>query len=75
MVGRQAGFFDLDERLSGLSRKGDVLERLKGTVRFELFRGDLEKAVPRADGKPQVDLAVPAFGYKNHISTNRRYMA
>lgn len=50
MVGRQAGFFDLDERLSGLSRKGDVLERLNATVRLELFRSDLEKAVPRADG-------------------------
>jgi IS5 family transposase len=25
------------------------------------------KAKPREDGAPQVDLAVPAFGYKNHI--------
>jgi transposase, IS5 family len=31
------------------------------------------KAKPKADGKPQVDLAIPAFGYKNHISTDRRH--
>ena len=31
------------------------------------------KAKPREDGAPQVDLAVPAFGYKNHISIDRRH--
>ena len=31
------------------------------------------KAKPREDGAPQVDLAVPAFGYKNHISVDRRH--
>src|SRR5438270_86501 len=31
------------------------------------------KAKPRKDGVPQVDLAVPAFGYKNHISIDRRH--
>lgn len=29
------------------------------------------KATPREDGAPQVDLAVPAFGYKNHIGIDR----
>jgi IS5 family transposase len=29
------------------------------------------KAKPREDGLPQVDLTVPAFGYKNHIGTDR----
>jgi IS5 family transposase len=29
------------------------------------------KAKPRADGRPQVDLAIPAFGYKNHVSIDR----
>jgi IS5 family transposase len=29
------------------------------------------KAKPREDGAPQVDLAVPAFGYKNHIGIDR----
>ncbi|MCI0755754.1 IS5 family transposase [Teichococcus vastitatis] len=29
------------------------------------------KARPREDGAPQVDLAVPAFGYKNHVAIDR----
>jgi hypothetical protein len=36
-----------------------MLERLKGLVDFELFRADLERAVPRADrsrgGRPPFD--------------------
>lgn len=31
------------------------------------------KARPRDDGTVQRDLAIPAFGYKNHISTDRRH--
>jgi hypothetical protein len=31
------------------------------------------KAKPRQDGAPQIDLAVPAFGYKSHISIDRRH--
>lgn len=31
------------------------------------------KAKPRVDGAPQVDLAVPAFGYKNHGAIGRRH--
>jgi len=31
------------------------------------------KAKPRQDGVSQVDLAVPAFGYKSHISIDRRH--
>jgi IS5 family transposase len=46
----QAGFFDVEERLKELSAKGDALERLTAVVDFELFRGDLERAVPRSDG-------------------------
>ena len=46
----QAGFFDVDERLKQLSAKGDNLERLSAVVDFELFRADLEGAVPRSDG-------------------------
>jgi transposase, IS5 family len=55
----QAGFFDVDERLRELSAKGDSLERLKAVVDFELFRADLERAVPRSDrakgGRPPFD--------------------
>ena len=46
----QAGFFDVEERLKELSAKGDALERLNTVVDFELFRADLERAVPRSDG-------------------------
>jgi transposase len=46
----QPGFFDVEERLKELSAKGDELERLNSVVDFELFRSDLEQAVPRSDG-------------------------
>src|ERR1700739_1032226 len=49
-LGQQRGFFDVDERLQELSAKGDALERLSELVDFELFRADLERAVPRSDG-------------------------
>src|SRR4051812_16668710 len=29
------------------------------------------KAKPSADGSPRVDLAVPVFGYKNHVGIDR----
>ena len=55
----QPGFFDVDERLKELSAKGDTLERLNAVVDFELFRADLEAAVPRSDrlrgGRPPFD--------------------
>jgi IS5 family transposase len=31
------------------------------------------KAKPRQDGMRQIDIAVPAFGYKNHVSIDRRH--
>jgi transposase, IS5 family len=31
------------------------------------------KAKPAEDGSPRVDLAIPAFGYKNHIGIDRRH--
>ena len=30
------------------------------------------KAKPSEDGAPRVDLAIPAFGYKNHVGIDRR---
>ena len=52
-------FFDIDERLRELSAKGDDLERIKALVDFEMFRVELEVAVPRADrskgGRPPFD--------------------
>jgi transposase, IS5 family len=55
----QPGFFDQDERLKALSAAGDPLERLATVVDFEVFRGDLDAALPRADrskgGRPPYD--------------------
>ena len=31
------------------------------------------KAKPSEDGKPRIDLAVPAFGYKNHLGIDCRH--
>lgn len=31
------------------------------------------KAKPKADGTAQVDIAIPTFGYKSHISIDRRH--
>ena len=58
----QPGFFDLEDRLTRLSAKGDELERLSAVVDFELFRPELERAVPRSDrakgGRPPFDHVV-----------------
>lgn len=55
----QPGFFDADARLRSLSAAGDPLERLRAVVDFELFRGDLARALSRADrsrgGRPPYD--------------------
>src|SRR5260221_12145993 len=56
----QPGFFDIEERLKELSAKGDELERLNTVVDFELFRCDLERAVPRSDRSKG---GRPAFGH------------
>jgi hypothetical protein len=45
----EPGFFDIEDRLKELSAKGDDLERFNAIVDFEMFRADLERAVPRSD--------------------------
>ena len=56
---REPGLFDIDARLRELSAKGDDLERVNALVDFEVFRSELEQAVPRADrsrgGRPPWD--------------------
>ena len=47
---RQSGFFDVDERLKRLSDLGDQLEAYAAAVDFEIFRGDLDKALAYSDG-------------------------
>jgi len=49
-VGRQPGFFDVDERLRELSATGDDLERIGALVDFAMFRARAGAAVPGADG-------------------------
>ena len=55
----QPGIFDRDERYAALSAAGDPLERLGLVVEFELFRGELDAALARADrargGRPPYD--------------------
>ena len=35
--------------------------------------GEVRQGRPAADGKPQIDIAIPTFGYKSHISIDRRH--
>ena len=44
--------------------------RPEGSARWTV---KLSKAKPREDGTPQVDIAIPAFGYKKNISSDRRH--
>lgn len=39
-------------------------------ARWTLKRGRVK---PRADGKPSLEIAIPVFGYKTHIGTDRRF--
>jgi IS5 family transposase len=47
---RQAGFFDVDDRLKRLSDLGDQLEAFRAAVDFEIFRPDLDAALAYSDG-------------------------
>lgn len=48
-MGDQPGFFDLADRLAGLSKTGDPLERLVTVVDFEIFRPELDRVLRRSD--------------------------
>ena len=58
-MGDQPGFFDLADRLAGLSKTGDPLERLTALVDFEIFRPELDRVLSRSDrskgGRPPTD--------------------
>jgi IS5 family transposase len=49
-MGRQPGFFDVEDRLRRLSDLGDQLEAFAAAVDFELFRPALDAALAYADG-------------------------
>ena len=50
-MGRQLGFWEIEEHYARLSASGDPLETLSRTVDFEPFRYRLEKALKRSDGR------------------------
>jgi hypothetical protein len=47
--------------------------KLRQKDRDARWTAKFSKAKPREDGAPQTDIAVPAFGYKNHVSIDRRH--
>jgi hypothetical protein len=59
-MGRQPGFFDVDEHLRELSANGDDLERIAALVDFERLRVNLERVPQRSDGTKG---GRPAFGH------------
>ena len=48
---RQAGFFDVDDRLKRLSDLGDQLEAFEAAVEFEAFRPELNAALTIRTGR------------------------
>src|SRR3954465_7445047 len=54
----------------GWSEKPAKLARRARVARWTV-KGS--KAKPAEDGSPRVDLAVPVFGYKNHLGIDRRH--
>jgi IS5 family transposase len=54
----------------GWSRKPARLRQKDRDARWTV---KFSKARPREDGAVQVDIAVPMFGYKNHVSIDRRH--
>ena len=83
MIG-QPGFFDVGDRLRELSAKGDDLERIAALVDFEMFRPELERAVPRSDGtkggRPAFDrvlmfkvLLLQAIQTNSHAPVSRKH--
>jgi transposase, IS5 family len=58
----QRGFWDVEERLGALSRRGNPLEKLQATVDFEMVRPALSRAVglsarPKG-GRPTFDVVL-----------------
>ena len=76
---KQAGFFDVEERLARLSGLGDQLEAFSQTVDFEVFRPDLEQALACSDGSkggrppfdPVLMFRIPVIQTLNNLSDER----
>ncbi len=51
----------------------DKPEKLAQKDRDARWTVKFSKAKPSDDGSPRIDIAVPSFGYKNHIGIDRRH--
>lgn len=73
---RQAGFFDVDDRLKRLSDLGDQLEAFEAAVEFEAFRPEANAALTYSDatqgGRPPFDpvmmFKIPVIQTTNNLS-------
>ena len=56
---KQAGFFDIGDRLKEISERGDPLEKLNKYIRWEDFRGILKRVLQKEakgpGGRPPYD--------------------
>jgi len=76
---KQAGFFDLDERLRRLSDIGDQLDAYSAAIDFEMFRSDLEVSIDYSDGskggRPPYDVVmmfkILVIQAQNNLSDDR----
>jgi IS5 family transposase len=72
---RQTGFFDVEERLHELLANCGDIERIAALVDSALFRPELERAVPRADGtkggQPAFDVQHPLVRAMRGLSNER----
>ena len=59
--GASGWVFDIEERLAGLSKKGDDLERLAAVIDFELFRLIRKKSADLEAQRPDFLLQPWAF--------------
>ena len=62
------------ERVAGSNGQVSVQLHARDLTAQEVAKVKFSKAKPAAEGKPQhIDIAVPAFGYKNHAAIDRRH--
>jgi len=51
----------------------DKSAKLRQKDRDARWTVKFSKAKPKEDGAPQIDIAIPVFGYKSHVSVDRRH--
>ena len=76
MALRQAGFLAMGGQIVDATVVAVPKQRNTEAEKADLKAGcvpDAWKAKPAEDGSKRIDLAVPAFGYKNHVCIDRRH--